>query len=89
MRLLLVFLLIFSLAGCGENQESSDRLSQKEETCNQLRQMEISQLNSRNTIDSMNKEHSSEAMQSALDDADDGLDVLQAKLIKECSDYQY
>jgi hypothetical protein len=79
-----VFLLALSLAGCGENQESSDQLSQKEETCNQLRQMEISQLNSRNTIDSMNKEHSSQAMQSPLDDADDGLDILQAKLEKDC-----
>jgi uncharacterized lipoprotein YehR (DUF1307 family) len=86
MRSLLVVLLVFSLAGCGENEESSDQLSQKEESCNHLRQMVISQLNSRNTIDSINKEHSSEAMQSALDDADDGLDVLQAKLIKECSE---
>ena len=76
MRSLLSVLLALSLAGCGEN----------EETCNQLRQMEISQLNSRNTIDSMNNEHSSEAMQSALNDADDALDVLQAKLIKECSE---
>lgn len=72
-------ILSLSAAGCGQSEESKH-----EANCQQLRQMEISQLDSRNTIDAMNQEHSSETMQSALDNADDALDILQEKILKEC-----
>lgn len=82
MRLLFAVLLIVNLSGCGEDKESCRQLRQMD--CRQLRQMEAFQLASRNTINSMNKEHSSDALQSALNYADDGLDILQAKLEKDC-----
>jgi hypothetical protein len=46
--------------------------------------MEASAIDSRNTINAMNEEHSSDATKSALDNADDALDILQARMIKEC-----
>ena len=55
-----------------------------DQSCKELYAVESSVLASRNTINNMNKEHSSDAMQSALNNADDALDILQAKLNREC-----
>ena len=72
--LLILSCLLVTLASCSNNEES----------CNQLKQIEAAQLSSRNTISSMNQEHSSDATKSALNDADDAIDEIQRKLIKEC-----
>jgi cyanophycinase-like exopeptidase len=75
MRYFLTFIgSILIISGCGASKE----------TCNQYEQMEAAQLASRNTINAMDREHSSDATKSALADADDALDILEAKMMKEC-----
>ncbi len=81
MNPIVIILILFALYKCSGENSSSHASS----TCEELRKMEAFQMASRNTINKMNEEHSSDAMQSALNDADDALDILQAKLEKECS----
>lgn len=73
-KILFFCFILIGLSGCSDNKES----------CDQFRQMEASAIDSRNTINAMNEEHSSDATKSALDNADDALDILQARMIKEC-----
>ena len=74
MKILIISFVVFLLYGCNNNTEK----------CNQYNQIEASMLSSRNSIYSMNREHSSDATQLALRNADDALDELQKKMIDEC-----
>jgi hypothetical protein len=47
--------------------------------------MEASQLASRNILNDMDRNHSSDSTKAALANADDALDMLQAKMLKEGS----
>jgi hypothetical protein len=78
-KILFFSFLLLGLIGCSHGSKDINK-----ESCDQFRQMEASAIDSRNTINAMNEEHSSDATKSALDNADDALDILQARMIKEC-----
>ena len=74
MKILIISCVVFLLYSCNKDREK----------CNKYNEIEASMLSSRNTIYFMNREHSSEATELALRNADDALDNLQKKMIDEC-----
>lgn len=69
---------ILIIAGC-------DNGAEVEMTCTSLREIEHYQIISRNKINAMNEEHSSEMMQSALINADYAIDIIQKELSSNCN----
>jgi hypothetical protein len=70
--------LIVVLASCGRSDEESKN------ECDRLEMAEASQLRSRNAINEMYQKNQSDKTQQAINDADDAIDEIQRKLVKEC-----
>ena len=74
-KLIIFSILISVLASCGASKED----------CERLQLTEASQIRSRNTINEMHQSSPSEKSKQALNDADDAIDQIQQKIIKECN----
>jgi hypothetical protein len=67
--------LIAILSSCGGSKEE----------CERLQLTEASQIRSRNAVNEMYQSSPSEKSKQALNDADDAIDQIQQKIIKECN----
>lgn len=76
MRIVSIFILILTLAGCGEAEEERKIL------CENLENAEMYQLAATNLIGEMNENHSSDMMTETLTKSTDALETIQSILIK-------
>jgi hypothetical protein len=74
-KLIIYFGIIATLASCGVSKED----------CERLQLTEASLIRSRNAVNEMHQSSPYEKSKQALNDADDAIDQIQQKIIKECN----